>query len=51
MRRGEGFTGNLRWLIYRDGDYEAAFSVQKSRYSTKDERPGIPPAKRLTAHD
>jgi HEAT repeats len=31
-----GFTGKPPWLVYRSGDYEAAFSAQKSRYSTKD---------------
>jgi HEAT repeats len=33
-----GFTGKgPRWFAYRSGDYEATFSTQKSRYSTKDE--------------
>jgi HEAT repeats/Domain of unknown function (DUF4304) len=33
-----GFTGKgPRWFAYRSGDYEATFSTQKSRYSTKEE--------------
>jgi HEAT repeats len=33
-----GFTGKgPRWFAYRSGDYEAAFSTQRSRYSTKEE--------------